>query len=235
MSGRSSDAQRVVVDVWSDIACPVCHIEEVILKRAIEEFEHSDAVILRHRSFQIMPDLPVGVGRPLRDVFGERSGSTPEQVAEVFAQFSQQAASADVPIDLDRVVAANTRAAHRLLHAARAEGKDAQLLERLFRAYFVDGDDVGSASFLLAVAAEVGVDQVRASAAIAGEQYDDDVAADIARAHELGLKGVPYILLNGQYALVGGQTQRSLVNALRTAWDSAGIEAQSTSEAADAR
>ncbi len=107
----------------------------------------------------------------------------------------------------DQAIGANTLEAHRLIWLAQREGQGPEMADRLFRAHFTDGLDVGDPAVLAKLAGEVGVQDT-------GEG-GEEVRAEVGRARELGITGVPLFLFEDKYAVSGAQPVETLVAALR--------------------
>ncbi|WP_067175848.1 DsbA family oxidoreductase [Microtetraspora niveoalba] len=191
------------IEIFSDVACPWCYIGHVRLAKAVELFDGDVEVV--HRPFQLAPDA-VSDGQPLPAALARKFGG-PAQVAQITRRVSQAAAEDGLEFDFERAIQANTFEAHRLIWLARREGRGAEAVERLFRAYFEEGLDVGDAATLAKLAAELGVTDTGEGA--------DEVRAELARARDLGISGVPLFLFEGQFAVSGAQPVETLVAALQ--------------------
>lgn len=209
-------ADRVVVDVWSDVVCPFCYIGDAVLAQATERFGRP--VDVRYHSFQLMPELPVGEVVDLPELMEKRRGIPREQFAAMNEQVTARAAQVGLTYNLDKAQTTNTLAAHRLSHLAKAKGRQHEVVERLFRAYFTEGLDIGDEETLADLAAEAGLERSEALAALRSGDFAEDVRADIATAGELGIRGVPFFVLDGAYAVSGAQPLEVFLNALNTAW-----------------
>lgn len=207
---------RVVVDVWSDVVCPFCYIGDAVLAQAVEQF--SQRVDVRYHSYQLMPELPVGEVVDLPALMERRRGIPREQFAAMNEQVASRAAQVGLTYNLDRAQTTNTLAAHRLSHLAKAKGKQHEVVERLFRAYFTDGLNIGDEETLADLAVAAGLERDEALAALRSGAYGEDVQADITTAGELGIRGVPFFVLDGAYAVSGAQPVEVFLNALNTAW-----------------
>lgn len=207
----------ITVDVWSDVMCPFCYMGDTLLSQAIERFPHGSAVTVRYHSFQLMPELsrePVD----LADLLVEKRGFPRDQVASMHAGVTARAAALGLDYRLDRAVTVNSRDAHRLAHFAATAGRQGEMVHRLFKAYFTDGLDIADHDALADMAAELGLDRDKALAALKSGAFDDEVEADLRRARELGVSGVPFFILNGKYAVSGAQSVDAFLKAFNTAW-----------------
>src|SRR5690606_28166457 len=135
------------------------------------------------KSFQLDPEIPEGESYSNeREYLAARKGLSAAQVAGMLESVTATAAQAGVKMDFDRVIVANTLNAHRLLHFAGEKGMANDLKDRLFRAHFTDGLDVGDKEVLVRLAAEVGLNAEESRAVLAGDDYTYEVAQDIQEA-----------------------------------------------------
>ncbi len=221
MTTSSSPEDRATVDVWSDIMCPYCYLGHTLLARATEQFDHP--VEIRYHSFQLMPDLAEGRTVELNELLENERGIPRPQAEAMNASVAARAAQLGLEYRMDRVLATNTRSAHRLSHLAKEYGHQYAMIERLFRAYFTDGLDVGDHEVLADLAAEVGLDREQARQALVTGAHDHDVDADIDHARQLGITGVPFFVFNGTHAISGAQPVEAFLHALDTAQTAAAL------------
>ncbi|WP_433056869.1 DsbA family oxidoreductase [Dactylosporangium sp. CS-033363] len=194
----------IQVEVWSDIVCPWCYIGKRRLERALANFK-GDEVSVEWRSFQLDPSTPTGDSRTVGESLAARKGMSMSQVKGMFAHVTGIAAEEGLAYDFDRARTANTLDAHRLLHFAKAHGRQGEVKERLMHAYFTEGADVGDHTVLASLAASAGLDEVAAKQALADGSYADEVQADIAQAREYGISGVPFFVFNQRLGVSGAQ------------------------------
>lgn len=205
----------IKVDIWSDIACPWCFIGKGRFEAAIEQFPGRDDVVVEFHSYELVPDTPVDFDGSQEDFLTEK-GMSVEQVRAMYAQVSEVAAADGLQINFDSLRHANTLKAHELLHYAKAHDKQAEVKERLLKAYFTDGRHVGKVSELAALAVEVGLDADEVTRVLESGEFAPAVAEDIAKARELGISGVPFFVIDGKYGVSGAQTPEAFVEVLTT-------------------
>ncbi|RNG28227.1 DsbA family oxidoreductase [Streptomyces botrytidirepellens] len=218
MSAPERPEGRLVVDVWSDIMCPFCYIGDTLLAQALERFPHGSDVEVRYHSFQLMPHLPTDHAVDLNELLSKERGFPKAQAEAMNAQVAARAAQIGLDFRLDSVIATNTRAAHRLIHFAESQGRQHDMVQRLFRAYFTDGLNVGDHDVLAGLAAEIGLDRSAVHEALDSGAFDADVDADVRQAGQLGIGGVPFFVFDGQYAVSGAQPVEAFLRALDVAW-----------------
>ena len=208
----------IVVDVWSDVACPWCYIGKRRFEEGVRRFraEHPDVEVqVTYRSFELSPDTPVDFEGSEVDFLARHKGLPVEQVHQMLERVTEVAASVGLDYDFSSVRHTKTVKAHQVLHLAKARGLQLQMAERLFRAYFVEGRHVGHDEDLAELAAEVGLDREEVLAALAEGRFAEAVEADIAQARAYGITGVPFYVLAGKYGVSGAQDPELFVGALR--------------------
>jgi predicted DsbA family dithiol-disulfide isomerase len=207
----------VHVDIWSDVVCPWCYIGKRRFERAVEELRDELDVDVVYRPFQLDPNAPPGVGTPVKEVYARKFGG-PDQAKAIIDHVTALAAGEGLEFRMDRAVRANTRLAHRLLwYAAQPASPvpQADVKERLLRAYFHDGLDVGDPDVLADCAADVGFDRGEVVEFLAGDIGVVEVAEQLSAAYESGITAVPTYVLDGRWAVPGAQDPDVFVNVLR--------------------
>jgi predicted DsbA family dithiol-disulfide isomerase len=209
----------LTVEIWSDVVCPWCYVGKRRFERALAEFEHRDDVEVVWRSFELDPNAP-----PEREVssaehLASKYGMSVEQAERSNAQMTELAASEGLEYHLDRTRGGNSFDAHRLIHLAAANGRQDAMKERLMRAYFTEGEPVGDTETLVRLATEVGLDEHEARTALDGEAYADTVHADEELAARIGIRGVPFFVLDRRYGVSGAQPSELLLQVLEKAWE----------------
>ncbi|MBF7729033.1 DsbA family oxidoreductase [Pseudomonas sp. N040] len=208
------------ISVYFDFICPWCLIGKRNLSQALQLLARQQPqtpVELDWIGVQLLPDLPAS-GVPFAEFYLNRLGST-QAVRQRQAQVQAAAARAGLDIDLQRIPRMpNSADAHRLLVHASALGSAAQLdalLERLFAAYFMRGEDLGDSATLLQIAAECGYP----AAQLANSLRGDGSPFYGPGAHSSG--GVPTFVINQRLALSGAQPPEVLLGALLRAIEQA--------------
>jgi predicted DsbA family dithiol-disulfide isomerase len=191
------------IDIYSDTVCPWCYLGKRRFDVAVAARPHFEPRVT-WRPFELNPDLPAdGVDRAA--YLAARVGDA-ERVAAVHAELKRQgeASGIDFQFDLIRRMP-NTRRSHLLIaHAARS-GLQAAVKERIMRAYFEEGCDVGDTEELVRLAAEVGLSERAARSALVLRSGQDGVIAAERHAGVLGITGVPTFVFDGQYTVSGAQ------------------------------
>ncbi len=165
MSGAD---ETLTIDVVSDVVCPWCYVGEKRLGLALAD--EQGPVEIRWRPFQLDPTIPQG-GLD-RAEYMERKFGKGGRLKEVHDRLTALGAEVGIPFAFDRIRRApNTLDAHRLIRWAASTGRQAEAVDRLFRAYFVEGLDVGDPAVLVPIARECGLDPESVATLLGG---DDD-------------------------------------------------------------
>jgi predicted DsbA family dithiol-disulfide isomerase len=212
----NATAAPLVVDVVSDVVCPWCFIGKRHLEAALAGLPDGAAAVVRWHPFELNPDLPAeGVDR--RGYLEAKFGG-PARAAEIYARVREAGVRAGIAFDFEAIARQpNTREAHRLIAWSQAQGDAGPLVERLFRAYFVEGRFVGDRDTLAALAADTGLDADAARAWLASGQGADAIGAAEARVRSLGIGGVPFFIFDGKVGLSGAQPPEAIREAIAQA------------------
>ncbi|MFE8913520.1 DsbA family oxidoreductase [Streptomyces globisporus] len=207
------------VEIWSDIACPWCYIGKARFEKGLAEFAHRDEVEVVHRSFELDPSRAKGDTALVIDMLAEKYGRSREEAAAMEANVAANAQSEGLGYRTEGRDHGNTFDIHRLLHLAKARGRQEELLTLAYRANFAEERSVFDNEVLAALAEEAGLDADEARAVLADpEAYADDVRTDEREAAELGANAVPFFVLDRRYGISGGQPSEVFVQALEQAW-----------------
>lgn len=209
------------IQVWSDIVCPWCYLGKRRLEVALEQVPFGNELEVVYRSFQLDPSAPAGETVDTSSLLATKYGMNPEQVTTMQHQMEERAAADGLEYHLAGQRSGNTGDAHRTLQLARHRGRQVELLERLFRAYFTEQASVFDTASLQALTAEVGLDADEVAEVLASRRYADEVAADIEQARRYGITGVPFYVLDGRLGVSGAQSPEVLRQAIEEAHASA--------------
>ncbi|MBV2355139.1 DsbA family oxidoreductase [Streptomyces sp. J2-1] len=210
------------VEIWSDIACPWCYVGKARFEKALAAFPHRDEVEVVHRSFELDPGRAQGDTEQVITMLTRKYGMSEEQARAGEENLAAQAAAEGLGYRTHGRDHGNTFDLHRLLHLAAERGRQDELLDRLYRANFVDEESLFTAGpeRLAALAAEAGLDPAEARAVLADpEAYAAEVRADEREAARLGAGGVPFFVLDRAFGVSGAQPAELFTQALTRAWD----------------
>lgn len=206
---------EIAVDIWSDIACPWCYIGKRKFEAGLADSGLADRVAVTYHSFELAPDTPVDFDGTEIDFLAGYKGMQRAQVEQMLAQVTGIAAESGLTYDFDALQHTKTLKAHELLHYAKSRGRQLDMAERLFHAYFTEGRHVGRVDDLVDLAADIGLDREQVRQALESDVYASDVDADIAQARSYGISGVPFFVIDGRYGVSGAQPPEVFAEALR--------------------
>jgi predicted DsbA family dithiol-disulfide isomerase len=207
------------IEIWSDVVCPWCYIGKRRFENALAAFEHRDKVEVTYRSFQLDPNAPKKFEGSIDEWLADSKGIRVEQSVALHARLAEMGKAEGLDYRFDKVKYGNTFDAHRLIHFAAHHGKQAEMKDRLQRAYFSEGALISDLDTLVGLAKEVGLDADEARSALVTDAHASEVRADIRRAHDIGVSGVPFFLIDEQYGVSGAQPTELFAQALRQIWD----------------
>ncbi len=219
-----ADATTLQIDIVSDVVCPWCYIGKRRLEAALAlRGENEPEPVLKWHSFQLNPDIPAG-GVDRRSYL-ERKFGGPERMRTVAARVEAAGREAGIEFAFDRIERQpNTLDAHRLIAWAQQTRPElaSVLVERLFRAYFLEGLDVGAPKRLAQLAGEAGYDAGEAATWLASDAGRAEVEAADQQARRLGIGGVPFFIFNQRLAVSGAQAAEILLDAIHQSSTGAG-------------
>ena len=202
------------VEIYSDMVCPWCFIGKRRWEKAIETAGYANQVQVTWRPFQLNPTMPKS-GMDRRTYLEAKFGGA-EARWEIEERLAKAGVADGIMFAFDRIARTpNTFEAHRLMWFAQQHKKQDDLAEGLFHAYFSEGRNIGDGQTLVDIAAEIGLDRDATRQFLASDQGIEVVQEEETAGHRLGIRGVPYFVLNGTYAISGAQSPDIFVSALQ--------------------
>jgi predicted DsbA family dithiol-disulfide isomerase len=209
------------IDIWSDIVCPWCYLGKRRLEKALAEFDRQDEVRIAHRSFQLDPTRVKGETLSRRVMLQSKYRLSEEQVRGMDQKMEQMAAAEGLEYHLTEAgLTGNTLDAHQLVHLAASHGREDDMVERLYKAYFTEQRSIFDLESLLVLASDQGLDTQEVREALETGLYVDDVRRDLNEARSLGVTGVPFFVIDGRYGISGAQATDVFSRALTMAAES---------------
>ncbi len=206
------------IEIWSDVVCPFCFIGKRKLEKALAKFPYRNKVEIEWKSFQLNPDQQTMPGVSTIEHLAQIKGWSIAQTRQITSNVVEMAKSEGLDFDIEKAVVANTRNAHRLIHLAKASGKQDAMKERLLKAYFSEGKNVDDMKTLLELGEEVGLDPLKISDMLDSNQNDDAVDQDVYESRQIGVRGVPFFVLDRKFGISGAQPDEVFDQTLEKAW-----------------
>lgn len=205
----------MIIDVWSDVVCPWCFIGKRRLEKAVAKLPAGTNVEIRHRAFQLQPDI-TGVTSTTEHL-ASKYRIDAAQVAQMQANVCSIADGEGLCYDLANTMSGNTKDAHRLVLWAATVGKQQELLEAMYSAYFEKSKALFTREDLIAVSVKVGIDAEQVNQVLDSADFASQVDEDQQVAHSLGANGVPFFVIDMKVGISGAQPQEVFEQALQQA------------------
>lgn len=203
------------IDFVSDVSCPWCVIGLRSLEQALIRAADAVSANIHFQPFELNPQMP-REGQDIAEHVAQKYGSTPEQLAQNQERIRARGQELGFEFDMSkRHRVYNTFDAHRLLHWAQTEGRQHELKNALFAAYFTAGRDPSDHEVLSDVAVQAGLDRARALEVLGSDRYATEVREREAFYQQHGIHAVPSVIINDRYLIQGGQPADVFEQALR--------------------
>lgn len=206
--------ESVDIQFVSDIMCPWCVVGLGNLNNALEALKDSVEADITFQPFELNPEMPPE-GQDFSEHITEKYGITKAQSDENRAMIQQRGKEIDFDFNFTpESRMRNSFDAHRLLHWAQLEGKQAELKAALFKAHFTHNQDVSDYSILANLAASVNLDPAAAKGILDHGHFTEEVRKQEKLWQQHGISSVPTVIINNKYAISGGQPAEVFKNAI---------------------
>lgn len=205
--------KTINIDIVSDIACPWCAIGYARLEQAMEQLAPEYEFGLQWHAFELNPDH-TGEGEPILPALARKYGRSEQEMRATQDQMITIAG--DLGLNFEKMqerFTCNTFDAHRLVKWADEQGKQTEMKQALFEAYFGRAEDVSDHKVLLGCVERLGLDSARAREILNSDEYAKAVREDEATYQQAGVSAVPAFIVNGKYLISGAQEPDTLVEA----------------------
>jgi len=200
------------IEIYSDVVCPWCYVGKRRLERALSQV--GGDITTTWRPFQLNPTMPKeGMDRT---AYLEAKFGSLDSFRQLEEHVLAAGASERISFAFEKIARTpNTFAAHRLIWFAEREGCQDAMVDALFRGYFEEGADIGSIAMLVQLAGQAGLSREVVERFLQSNEGTTEVKAEEAAGHKLGIRGVPYFVVDGTYAISGAQPVDIFVSALQ--------------------
>ncbi len=200
------------IDVISDSICPWCFIGKRRLEKAIEARPQMTFSVM-WRPYQLNPDTP-REGYDRKAYMQAKFGGT-DQAKGVYKVVQATAKEEGLEFALEKQKRIpNTLDSHRLNHWAHTAGVQDAVVEGIFRAYFMEGQDIGDPAVLVKIAREAGMDAGVVAKLLASDTDRELVLREEAVARRMGVTGVPCFIVDQRLVMVGAQETDMILRAI---------------------
>lgn len=216
------------IEIWSDYVCPFCYIGKKQLEKAIQDMGYDGQVELIYKSYQLDPTTPVDSNVTVYESLAKKYGMSLEKAQEMTEGVTARAKEVGLNYDFSNLMEENTLKAHRLVKWAEQQGDVTALVESLLHSHFIEGKRIGQDEVLLTIAEQVGLQREEVAKVLVADTFKDEVEADIQEGQQLGVRGVPFFVLNRKYGISGAQPQQVFEETLRKVAEEEGLQPKLT-------
>ena len=203
----------------SDVMCPWCVVGLGNLNQALEQLNDTVDATVTFQPFELNPNMPAE-GQNLTEHITEKYGISKAQSEQNRAMIQARGKELDFDFNFtDESRIRNSFDAHRLLHWAGLEGKQAELKAALFKAHFSHNQNINDYSTLAHLAASVNLDPAAAKGILENGHFAEEVREQEALWQQNGISSVPTVIINNKYAISGGQPADVFKNAIEEILD----------------
>jgi predicted DsbA family dithiol-disulfide isomerase len=210
------------IEVVSDVVCPWCFIGKRRLEKALDLVGRKGAQV-HWKAFELNPQTPKeGMDR---QAYRARKFGSAAYARALEGRVVETGAEDGIEFRFDRIERVpNTLDAHRLIWLAGRDGSQDAIVENLFRAYFIEGQDVGNVEVLRRIAAESGLDPAKVSELFKTDLGRREVLDEEREAHATGVSGVPSFLIGGIPVMSGAQKPEIMAAAFGSTFGQCSLE-----------
>ena len=204
------------IQYWSDYACPYCYIGETNLRHALDELGVS--YVFEMKAFELNPYAKKSAGGDIVAMFAAKYQLNLEDAQKRVDSINEMARAAGLEFDYAKVFHTNTFDAHRLTKMAMEKGGTAmadQMAERLYKAYFAEGVDVGDQEVLVKLGTEAGLDAADIRAMLEGKDYSDQVSLVERQAQMNRISSVPCFVIEDTVAIPGAMPKEQFMEVIK--------------------
>jgi predicted DsbA family dithiol-disulfide isomerase len=201
----------MVIDVFQDVVCPWCRIGKKNMADALQKWD-GEPVLVRWHAFFLDPTIPAE-GTPFKEIMSSKMGGS-GRLKEVFEHTAAAGKAVGLTFRFDEIEKfPNTLLSHLLIAYAPQEIKT-EIVDAITSAYFDAGQDIGSIDVLVAIAEAAGLDASETREALLSKHNIKDIDQDIEASFKIGIRGVPFFIINNKYSFSGAQPPEAFLKAL---------------------
>jgi len=220
---------NVSIDIFSDVVCPWCYIGKRNLEKALKIIKSNRDdlnISVNWRAFQLNPALPMG-GVSRQEYTASKFGGR-ENAKAIYDRVRLAAEQVGLTLHFDDIIVQpNSTKMHELIYASKETALTDDLIEALFKAFFIDGKDLSKKESIGQIARDVGMSDEVIRAAVESDNYAAQVSEDLEESQRLGISGVPFYVLNAEIGLSGAQPPEIIAKTIFDTLSRAGSSANS--------
>ena len=208
--------EKIKIGVVSDVVCPWCYIGKRRLEKAIHQSSERFDFEVEYFPFELNPHMPEE-GADYRHYLIEKFGSE-ARYNQLTGHVKQVAAQEGIDFNMDiQSVSPNTRNAHRIILLAKEDGKQDEVVENFYKAFFTEGVDLSKNENLLDIAEHSGLDRDKIEQLLESNTGKVEIEMAEKELHDLGITGVPLFIIDNKFAISGAQHVDAFIQAFEEA------------------
>ena len=208
------NTERMKIEIWSDVMCPFCYIGKRNLETALAQFPARDQIQIEWKSYQLDPTMPENVQDSYTGYLSKKRNVSEAQGNEMLASVTISAQQVGLDYHFDKSIMTNSFKAHVLIQFAKSKNKGDQMEERLFKAFFTNGENISDVTTLIRLGVEIGLEESELAEAFTSDIFAYAVKSDIQEAQNIGVTGVPFFVFDRKYAVSGAQPTEAFLETL---------------------
>ncbi|WP_342575703.1 DsbA family oxidoreductase [Solibacillus sp. FSL K6-1781] len=202
------------IEIFSDFACPFCYIAKTKLFQAIEQLNLGEETEVVYRAFEINPAASKTETLSYVDSIFKKKNNDLRKTEEFMEALQLHAQDVGVVFNLDKIVLANTKNAHRLTKLAKLYEKELEFVDVVMEHYFAEGLNLNDTESLLTICEQIGIDRSMAQKIIKEEQFTEELVLDRYEAQQLQIKIIPFFVFEDHYGIRGVEPMEVFTNTL---------------------
>jgi predicted DsbA family dithiol-disulfide isomerase len=206
------------IEIWSDIMCPFCYIGKRHFEAALTQIDSTIPIEIEWKSFQLDPTIPKMTERVnVYQYLADSKGMSFDQSKAMHENVIVMAKNAGLNYNFDIATVSNSFDAHRLIQYAKTKGLGNEVEESLFAGYFTNGLDMSDLNALQEIGVSIGLDAEGLKVVLESDAFTTEISQDIQEGQRIGVRGVPFFVIDGKFAISGAQPVEVFVDAMEKA------------------
>ena len=200
------------INVFADTICGWCFIGHTNLNEALKKFPNLKFDI-HHTPFQLNPDMPnEGISR---DKYLEIKFGGKNYAASMFENMKLKAKESGLDFNFEKIKKTpNTVLSHLLINLSKQFNLQNEIIEKIYKSYFIDGLDIGDVKILINIAKENNIPE-NVFTNFINDKNTENINSKILIAKEKGINGVPFFEI-GKNFISGSQSSIQLENVIKS-------------------
>lgn len=202
------------IDVWFDFVCPYCYGGKKIFEEVLDEFSNKEEVIVNYCSLQLNPDIAAEGNESITRQLAKSYKISEEEAFNMMEHGIKFVEEQGLIYNYKNMIVTNTMNAHRLVCYAKEYNKASVMVNRIFKAHFVDGINIGNIDSLGNLGKEVGLNKNQVMDMLKSDDYLDVIKKDKEDAIKLNIEVVPTFIFEDGERVAGVLDKNSFRNVM---------------------